>query len=345
MVSAYIPSPDQGVWYLGPVPVRGYALCIIAGIFLAIWLGNRRLVARGGRPGVVADIAIWAVPFGLVGGRLYHVITDYQLYFGPGKHPIEALYVWHGGLGIWGAIALGAVGAYIGCRRNGISFPAFADAMAPGLALAQAAGRWGNWFNQELFGKPTTLPWGLQIDPANRPPGYEQYATFHPTFLYECIWDLGVVGVVIWAERRFKLGFGQAFWLYVMAYTAGRGWIEYMRIDTVNHVLGLRLNVWTSIIVFLLALAFFVRSRRKHRGQVEVVDLRADEQGAAAAAADSAEDDKADAGEGSDEDAEKGTRRDDDPEDPAGTRAGPGPGSARDEGATTDGVHPDDRDS
>ncbi len=269
LVLASIPSPGQGVWHLGPVPIRAYALCIILGVVVAVWLGEKRWVARGGRPGQVGDIAIWAVPFGLVGGRLYHVITDWRLYFGEGKEPITALYVWQGGLGIWGAVALGAVGAWFGCRQYGAKFLPMADALAPGIVIAQAIGRWGNWFNQELYGRPTTLPWGLEIDPDRREAGYEQFETFHPTYLYEFFWNLGVAGLVIWADRRFRLGFGRAFALYVMGYTAGRGWIEYLRIDKVqeNDVFGLRLNVWTSIIVFLAALAFFVWSRRKHPGR------------------------------------------------------------------------------
>ena len=273
VVPAFIPSPDNGVWHLGPIPLRAYALCIIAGVVVAVWLGEKRWVARGGRPGVVGDVAIWAVPFGLVGGRLYHVLTDYRLYFGDGRDPVAALYVWQGGLGIWGAIALGAVGGWIGARRAGAKFPPLADALAPGVVIAQAIGRWGNWFNQELFGRPTTVPWGLEIDPAHRPDGYEQYATFHPTFLYECVWNLGVAGLVIWADRRFRLGYGRAFALYVMGYTAGRGWIEYLRIDPVQEsdVFGLRLNVWTSIIVFLAALVYFVVSARLRPGREETV--------------------------------------------------------------------------
>jgi len=266
MTLAFLPSPDQGVWYLGPFPVRGYALCIILGVIAAVWLGERRWVARGGQPGTVGDIAVWAVPFGLVGGRLYHVLTDPQLYFAEGKDPVAALYVWRGGLGIWGAVALGALGAYIGCRRRGVKFRAFADAVAPGIVLAQAIGRWGNWFNQELFGKPTTLPWGLEIDPAHRG-DLQQYETFHPTFLYESLWDLGVAGLVIWADRRFRLGYGRAFAVYAMAYTAGRVWIEYLRVDPVNDVFGVRLNVWTSIIVFLAAAAYFVVTTRRHPGR------------------------------------------------------------------------------
>ncbi|MDX6360400.1 MAG: hypothetical protein QOH37_3454, partial [Nocardioidaceae bacterium] len=215
MTSLFIPSPAHGVWYLGPLPLRGYALCIIAGILAAIWIGERRWVLRGGLKGEVSDLALWAVPFGVVGGRIYHVITDHDLYFGAGRQPIDALYVWRGGLGIWGAIALGGVGVWIGARRKGIRVPAVIDAMAPGLLVAQALGRWGNWFNQELFGKPSTQPWALKIDLANRPPGYEKYATFQPTFLYESIWDLGAFGFVLWADRRWKLGHGRVMALYV----------------------------------------------------------------------------------------------------------------------------------
>ncbi|HSE69962.1 MAG TPA: prolipoprotein diacylglyceryl transferase [Nocardioidaceae bacterium] len=269
MTLASLPSPDQGVWYLGPFPLRAYALCIIAGVVVAIWLGERRWVARGGKPGQVGDIAIWAVPFGLVGGRLYHVITDYQLYFGEGRAPVTALYVWQGGLGIWGAIALGALGAWIGARRAGVKFLPLADALAPGIVIAQAIGRWGNWFNQELFGRPTTLPWALEIDPEFRPDGYATVETFHPTFLYEFVWNLGVAGLLLWADRRFRLGYGRVFALYVMGYTAGRAWIEYLRIDDVqmDDVFGLRLNVWTSIVVFLAAAVFFVWSARRHPGR------------------------------------------------------------------------------
>ena len=269
----FIPSPSQGVWHLGPFPLRGYALCIILGVVVAIMMGERRWVARGGLRGQVSDISIWAVPFGLVGGRLYHVITDPSRYFGEGGDPVTALYLWQGGLGIWGAIALGGVGAWIGARRAGIRLPPLADALAPGIVVAQAIGRWGNWFNQELFGKPTTAPWALEIAPDKRPPGYEAFETFHPTYLYECIWDLGAAGVVIWADRKFTLGHGRAFALYVMAYTAGRGWIEYLRIDTVeaDDVFGLRLNVWTSIVLFVLATLYFVVVGRRHPGREESV--------------------------------------------------------------------------
>ena len=268
-----IPSPSNGIWHLGPVPIRGYAIAIILGIVAAIWIGERRWAARGGRPGEVQDLAVWAVPFGLVGGRLYHVATDHQRYFGAAGDPWQILYVWRGGLGIWGSIALGAVGALIAARRRGMRLAPMVDALAPGLLVAQALGRWGNWFNQELFGKPTDLPWALEIDAAHRPPGYEDQTTFHPTFLYECLWNLGVFGVLLALDRRFKIGHGRMLALYVMGYTLGRGWIEMLRIDTVelDDVGGLRFNVWTSIVLFLVAAVYFVVSQRLRPGREETV--------------------------------------------------------------------------
>ncbi|MFI6010465.1 prolipoprotein diacylglyceryl transferase [Streptomyces sp. NPDC051243] len=276
MELAYIPSPSRGVIHLGPVPLRGYAFCIIIGVFVAVWLGNKRWIARGGRAGTVADIAVWAVPFGLIGGRLYHVITDYQLYFSEGRDWVDAFKIWEGGLGIWGAIALGALGAWIGCRRRGIPLPAYADAVAPGIAFAQAIGRWGNWFNQELYGRPTDVPWALEITSSTdgRVPG-----TYHPTFLYESLWCIGVALLVIWADRRFKLGHGRAFALYVAAYCAGRFWIEYMRVDDAHHILGLRLNNWTALIVFLLAVTYIVVSAKKRPGREAVVEPGAEASG------------------------------------------------------------------
>lgn len=258
---AFIPSPSEGVWHLGPLPIRAYALCIIAGVVVAVWMGERRWTARGGEPGTLLDIATWAVPFGLVGGRLYHVITDYQLYFAPGGRPIQALEIWKGGLGIWGAIALGALGAWIGCRRKGVSLTALADTVAPGIALAQAIGRWGNWFNQELFGRPSNLPWALEIEPG-RPGTVPGVSTYQPTFLYESLWCIGVAILVLWAAKRYSLTHGRAFALYVAAYTVGRAWIEWLRVDPAHHILGLRLNDWTSLIVFLAAVAYLYVKRR-----------------------------------------------------------------------------------
>ncbi|MEU8414027.1 prolipoprotein diacylglyceryl transferase [Amycolatopsis japonica] len=273
---ATIPSPDQGVWHIGPVPIRAYALCIIAGIIVAIWLGERRWVNRGGTKGTVIDVAVFAVPFGLVGGRLYHVITDNQLYFGEGKNPLNALKIWDGGLGIWGAIALGAVGALIACRRRGIPLPAMADALAPGIVIAQAIGRLGNYFNQELYGAHTDLPWGLEIYQRYNPTNPDDFlngiaighvplpdSPVHPTFLYELIWNLGVALLVIWADKKFRLGHGRAFALYVAGYTAGRFWIEMMRTDTANHILGLRVNVWTALLMFVAAIAYFVLAAKR----------------------------------------------------------------------------------
>jgi prolipoprotein diacylglyceryl transferase len=259
---AYIPSPSRGLIHLGPLPLRGYALMIIIGVVVAVWLGERRWAARGGTAGTVVDVAVWAVPFGLVGGRLYHVISDYQLYFGDEWHVARVFEVWKGGLGIWGAIAAGALGAYLGCRRRGVSLRTFADAAAPGIALAQALGRWGNWFNQELYGRPTKLPWAVKIDPAHRV-STPDIGTYHPTFLYESLWCIGVAVLVIWAEKRFRLAYGRTFALYVAAYTVGRAWIEWLRVDSAHHILGLRLNDWTSLIVFLGAVAYlyFYRDR------------------------------------------------------------------------------------
>ncbi|MGW0663130.1 prolipoprotein diacylglyceryl transferase [Streptodolium elevatio] len=269
---AYIPSPSKGVVDLGPLPLRGYALCIILGVILAIWLGERRWIARGGRPGTVMDIAVWMVPFGLIGGRIYHVITTPGPYFGSDGDPMQAFAIWKGGLGIWGAIFLGGVGAWIGCRRRGIPLPALADALAPGIVLAQAVGRWGNWFNQELYGKATDVPWALKIDADHSPDGVA--GTYHPTFLYEFLWCIGVALLVLWADRRFTLGHGRAFALYVAGYTVGRFWIEYMRIDEAEHVLGMRLNNWTSILVFAGAVAYMVISARKHPGREDPATLK-----------------------------------------------------------------------
>jgi len=279
-----IPSPSQGVWHLGPVPVRGYALCIVAGIILAVWLAERRWQARGGKAGEVQDMALVAVPLGIVGARLYHVATDSHLYFGDGRSPWAILYIWQGGLGIWGGIAGGALGAWLFCRRRGIRIAPMLDAIAPTALVGQAVGRWGNWFNQELYGRPTDLPWGLEIDRDHFSSTYvdqliaagrsiPESATFHPTFLYECLWNLAALALILWLDRRFRIGHGRVLALYVMAYTAGRCWIEALRIDDVqlNDVLGMRFNVWTSIVAFVCAAVFFWWSSRRHPGREEQV--------------------------------------------------------------------------
>jgi prolipoprotein diacylglyceryl transferase len=262
MIHTYLPSPPQGVWHLWSIPIRAYALFILTGIVVATWWTRRRWMARGRDGDEILDIVMWAVPFGIIGGRLYHVITDPELYFAAGKDPIRALYIWDGGLGIWGAVALGAVGALIACRRLGVRLSDFADAAAPGLVLAQGIGRWGNYFNQELYGSPTTLPWALEIDPAHRPLATPNIGLYHPTFLYESLWDVGVAVLLVWAGSRFAMRNGRLFALYVAAYTVGRAWIEALRVDHANHFFGLRLNDWTSLVVFLAAVAFLLL--RKH---------------------------------------------------------------------------------
>lgn len=272
LIGTSIPSPSESVWYLGPFPLRAYALAILLGIAVAVWLTSKRMVARGGTAENVYDISMWAVPFGIVGGRLYHVISSPRAYFGEGGNPIKALYIWEGGLGIWGAIALGAVGAWIGARRAGVKFGDFADAVAPGLLIAQAIGRLGNWFNQELFGGPTTLPWGLEIDDAHLPAGFESGTLFHPTFLYELLWCLAAAGLILFLDKKFSFKRGQIFWMYVAFYTLGRVWIESVRIDAAETVLGLRLNVWTSIVVFALAVVGYIVAGRRNDSVNEQVE-------------------------------------------------------------------------
>ncbi|MFI6707248.1 prolipoprotein diacylglyceryl transferase [Nonomuraea sp. NPDC050478] len=299
MLLASIPSPSQGVWYLGIIPIRAYALCIVLGVVVAVWLGERRWRARGGEKGTIIDIAVPAVIFGLIGGRLYHVITDWQTYFGSRaiKEPIQALFIWEGGLGIWGAVALGAVGVWLACRRRGLSLSAVADTVAPGIAFAQAIGRWGNWFNQELYGSPTTLPWGLEIDMQH---GGEPGVLYHPTFLYESLWNVALGFALIYAGKRFSLRHGRLFALYVAGYTLGRFWIEGLRIDPVGGVdhavefLGLRINQFTAIALFVGALVYFWVTRNKTSEEVVVARPDATADATADSTADATADDDAD---------------------------------------------------
>ena len=271
MLPTYFPSPSQGVWHVGPLPIRAYALFIIAAIVAALLIGDRRWAARGGQRGVIYDIALWTVPFGLIGGRLYHLATDWRTYWGPGGAGLgAAVRIWDGGLGIWGAVALGAAGAWIGCRRHGIPLPAFADAVAPGVILAQAIGRLGNYFNQELYGRETTSPWGLEIFYRKDPSGYidphsldgvstgQVAMVVQPTFLYELIWNLLVFVLLIYVDRRFRLGHGRLFALYVASYCVGRFCVELLRDDTATHIAGIRINSFTSTFVFIGAVVYIM---------------------------------------------------------------------------------------
>jgi prolipoprotein diacylglyceryl transferase len=277
-VIASLPSPTVGVWHLGPFPLRMYAVCILLGIVVAVWLTGRRLVDRGYEAGQALDVAAYAVPFGIVGGRIYHVITTPDPYWGEGGNPVDALKIWEGGLGIWGAIALGAFGIWVGCRQVGIRFLPFLDAAVPGVALAQAIGRVGNWFNNELYGGPTTLPWGLTIHQWDQGAGRAVedasgnpvvLGVFHPTFLYEMIWLVILAVALLVIDKRRALAPGQLAGLYVAGYPVGRIVIEFMRTDKAEIILGVRLNVWTSIIVFALGVwIYWFTGRRAERNAV-----------------------------------------------------------------------------
>jgi prolipoprotein diacylglyceryl transferase len=289
---ASFPSPSQGVWHLGPIPLRAYALFILVGVIAALFIGNKRWSERGGEPGVIFDIALWAIIFGLIGGRLYHVLTDWTTYFGPGGAGLVAAFkIQEGGLGIWGAVALGGVGAWIGCRRKGIPLPAFGDAVAPGIVLAQAIGRIGNYFNQELYGRTTSLPWGLEIferrdangalDSLNGTSTGQLIEIVHPTFLYELLWNLLVFAFLIWVDRRYRIGHGRLFALYVAAYCFGRFWVELMRSDMATHIAGIRINSFVSVFVFIGAVVYIMVAPKGREDPSELqgdvaVDVKAD---------------------------------------------------------------------
>jgi prolipoprotein diacylglyceryl transferase len=267
VLPAALPSPEQAVWYLGPLPVRAYAVCILLGILAAIWITARRLQARGGTGEEIYDVAPWAIGFGIVGGRLYHVVSSPRPYFGEDGRPLDALRIWEGGLGIWGAVALGAVGVWVGCRRHGHSFLDLADALVPGLLVAQALGRWGNWFNNELYGGPSDAPWALTIHEWDAGAGRAVrdasgeavvLGTFQPTFLYESLWCLLVALAILLLDRRVRFARGQVLALYLMGYTAGRLVIELQRTDPAEIVLGQRVNVWVSVLVFLAGAVLYL---------------------------------------------------------------------------------------
>jgi prolipoprotein diacylglyceryl transferase len=248
--------------------IKTYALCLLAGIIAAVIVTSRRLTARGAEPGVVLDIAIPAVVFGIIGARVYHVLTHYNDYFSAGKDPLTALYIWQGGIAIFGSLLGGAIGVYVGCRLTGIRFWSFADALAPGLILAQALGRFGNYFNHELYGQPTTLPWGLQIESTNAayPIGLPAGTLFHPTFLYEIIWNLLVLTALLLIERHYKLRWGRLIALYFVFYGIGRVWFESIRIDPSQVYLGLRSNVWGALFAIALGIVIFFVQKHRHPG-------------------------------------------------------------------------------
>lgn len=279
-ILANIPSPPQGVWHLGPIPLRAYAFCIIAGILVAMWMTHRRYVARGGNPDVVWDAAIVIIPAGIIGGRLYHVITDHEKYFCADCNPVDALKVTNGGLGIWGAVALGVFAIWVMFKVKKVPMAPFADAVAPGLILAQAIGRLGNWFNQELYGRPTDVPWALDIfyrvneageyAPVSGRSTGEVMTSVHPTFLYELVWNVLVCLFLLWAQKAWKLGHGRLFALYVAGYTLGRFFVENMRSDEATLVFGLRINVIVSVVLFVVALIVFFRLPRGQESPEEV---------------------------------------------------------------------------
>lgn len=278
-----IPSPDYEwqvfelgewlrdiglTWFGWNINIHAYALCILAGIVAAMVLTGYRLKQRGADGGLVIDITMWAVPFGIIGGRIFHVLTHPGDYFGPDKDLMKVLYIWEGGLAIFGALMLGAVGVWIGCRISGLRFWTFADALAPGLLLAQAFGRFGNWFNHELYGLPTDLPWGLEIESTNPayPIGLPEGTLFHPTFLYEIIWNLLGVAVLLLIERRWRLQWGRLLGCYLIWYGLGRSFFESIRIDPSEIFFGIRTNVWAALLAVLVGVVIVFVQRRRHPG-------------------------------------------------------------------------------
>ncbi len=263
-----IPSPDLSSFTVGPLTIHFYALCILAGIVVAALMTNHRLTKRGAEPWVVIDISLLAVPLAIIGARIFHVVTHPGFYFGEGADFWAVFRIWEGGIAIYGALIGGAIGAWLGCRWTGVRFWTFADALAPGLLLAQAMGRFGNWFNQELFGLPTDLPWGLEIDYPNAawPVGLPEGTLFHPTFLYEVIWNTVGVIVLLWAGKRLRLQWGRLFALYLIWYSAGRIVWESIRIDPSEVILGLRTNVWSAIFGVVVGLVILLVQKRRHPG-------------------------------------------------------------------------------
>jgi len=257
---ASIPAPPGRQVELGPLTVRAYALCVIAGLAVATWLTMRRWRARGGDPDLVFEVALWATIAGLIGARLYHVVTSPEQVGDKWYAPVA---IWEGGLGIWGGVLFGVLAGAVIVHRRGASVTQFMDAVAPAIPLGHAVGRLGNWFNQELFGGPTGLPWALEVDPARRPDGYEDEATFHPTFLYEGLWNVGVALALIVIGSRLRIRPPGLFCLYVALYTLGRAFWELLRIDPSNEILGQRVNFWVSVVLCAGALVAFALTQRR----------------------------------------------------------------------------------
>ncbi len=261
MLLGYIPSPKNGIVHIGPLPLHAYGLMLALGVLAAAYVTEKRWAARGLDPKVISSIAIPVVICGIVGARIYHLFTGYSW----DEHGIVGtVQIWKGGLSIWGAVAGGLLAVIVMARIRNVDTYVLIDVIAPGVVLAQAIGRWGNYFNQELFGRPTTLPWGLEIDLSHRPAGYEANRTFHPTFLYESLWCLLVFGTLLWAERRFHFRRGQTFAAYVALYTFGRIWFEALRIDQASKVFGVRFNLLLSIVLCVGATIWFVWLGRRH---------------------------------------------------------------------------------
>ena len=270
MTLAYIPSPTISQFSIGPATIHIYALCILMGIVLAVWITTTRWKKLGGNFDQVLDITLVSVPAGIIGARLYHIITTPERFFGPDGDWAEMFRIWNGGLGIWGGVLFGALAAWAWCRHKHYPMALLADAIAPGLLVAQAVGRLGNWFNQELYGAPTTLSWGLKLNMEGTAIGHSEQCydgatcpsgtLFHPTFLYEMIWNLIGAAIIVYigSKAMKKLKAGSLFAVYIMWYTLGRTWIESLRIDYAHEFLGVRINVWVSMAVFVLGAVSFI---------------------------------------------------------------------------------------
>jgi prolipoprotein diacylglyceryl transferase len=251
---ASFPSPASGILKIGPISLHAYGMCIAFGMLAAVTWTSKRWVAQGGDQADVGRVATFALPAGVIGARIYHVVTDFRSFKGDWA---RAFKVWEGGLGVLGGVALGTVVGLLVARQRRLPLAALLDAAAPALPLAQAIGRWGNWFNQELFGRPSTLPWAVEISPTRRPDAYRVFSTFHPTFLYESIWNLLVVGLVVFVQRKFRhrLKPGRLFAVYLAGYAFGRFFIERMRTDEATEIFGQRVNVFVAAVLFLISVA------------------------------------------------------------------------------------------